>query len=60
MLPQYYVPGFNNDEIQNERECSVMHDNNTRIFENVMKNLSNRLSFNQTNEQHCNFKKFNS
>ncbi len=60
LLPQYYVPSFN-DEITNsnemDMECSVMHDNNTRIFETVMKNLSNRLSINQTNEQLCKFLK---
>lgn len=55
LLPQYYVPNLveANDEYA-ELECSVMHEKNTKIFENVMKNLSHLTSNQSFQFNECN------
>ncbi len=59
LLPQYYVPNFVSEtgEIMQEMESSVIHDKNTKIFENLMKSLSQHLNANQSfqsSEHICN------
>ena len=57
LLPQYYVPNLIENDEYVDLECSVMHEKNTKIFENVMKNLSHHLVSNQSFQvNECNFK----
>ena len=58
LLPQQYVPNFFNETSENsfEMENSVIHEKNTKIFENLMKSLSQHLTSNQSyqsNEHIC-------
>lgn len=64
-MPQYYVPNFNvsstleTAENSYEMENSMVHEKNTKIFENLMKSLSQHLTANQSHqsssEHMCNY-----